>query len=313
MKSKDRIFGIKADWKALFFCVLTASTFWFFNAMNRDYTDEIYYPFEIRYDESRVMPLTETPDKIKINVTGVGWNLLRKHLGFSNDPVIFHPGNLPQANFVSSSQLSPLFIKHLGDLRLNYILKDTIYFKFDYLKTKKVKLWLDSQSIGLAPYYKITSPIIISPDSAVFQGPSSYVKSIPDSLKITIPRTGIKNKFEEQVKIAEHAFQYVKLANKQVKIRFDVSKFEHQSQVLELKLLNFPSSYPVNFDKKIILTYLIKENDKNKVNVKDFEVDLDYNTLDQADSTITPKLIKKPTFVKEHYFTPYAVKISVRK
>ena len=124
-----------------------------------------------------------------------------------------------------------------------------------------------------------------------------------------MPQTDVKEKFEENIKVPEQGYHHlIKMINKEVRIRFDVSKFEKENKIVNMKLFNFPSS-EVYTERKIILTYFIKAEDKNKIGVNDFEVHLNYKDLDTRDSTIGPRLVKKPSFVKDFYFTPYAIKI----
>lgn len=314
MKPGPKILGISADWKALAFCVLAASTFWFFNAMKHNYTVDIYYPFEIRYDDTRVVPVTPLPKKIKINVTGYGWRLLRKYMGIKTTPIVFHPDNLPHKTYVVSGQLTDVIMRQITDLEFNYMTTDSLYFRFDYLKEKKVKVIVDSASIGLAPSYRIISPIIVNPDSVIFRGPSSSLASIPDSIKVGLEKTDIKEDFEESIKMFERGYPKVEMLNKEVKVRFNVKKFEKQSTVVTLQPENFPdTSSLAAFDSTLILTYYIQEEDKNKVLPQDFEVALNYADLDKTDSTIKPRLVKKPDYVNEFYFTPYAVKIGYER
>lgn len=310
----SKILGINADWKAVAFCVLAAFTFWFFNAMNHDYTVDIYYPIEIKYDDTRVIPLEPLPKKIKINTTGYGWRILRKYLGFKTNAIVYRPDNLPKKNVVASNELYSVISRQISDIEFNYIVQDSIFFDFDYLREKKVKVIVDSSAVHLAPSYQITTPLIISPDFVIFQGPSSLLKKVPDSLRLEIATTDIKEDFEEDIKVPEQGFPKVEMLNKEVKVRFGVNKFEKQSTVVDIQTLNFPKDTSlINFEKNIILTYFIKEEDKNKVARKDFLASINYRELDKTDSTITPKLIKKPPFIQDYYFTPYAIKINYKK
>jgi hypothetical protein len=293
----------------LSFCVFAASTFWFLHAMNNDYTDTISYPVKIIYDSEKVVPVAPLPDQIKMNVTGYGWDLLKRNLGFKVSSLQFEPDNLPEKNFISPQQLASYVTRQLANIRLNYILSDTLFFNFDYVIEKNVRVVVDSQNISLAPSYKIITPLIISPDSIIFRGPASFVRIIPDSIKITISQTDLKEKFEANIKVPEQGYHHlVTMLNKEVRVRFDVAKFEKESRVINMRLLNFPSPEIIP-DKKIILTYFVKEDEKNKIGENDFEVLLNYKDLDTRDSSIGPRLVKKPAFVKDFYFTPYAVKI----
>lgn len=313
MVSRLKIFKVK-DWKAMAFCVLAASIFWFLSAMNHDFTVDIYYPLQIKYNDSSLVPVSPLPQKIKLNVKGYGWNLLRKYIGVQTEPIVYIPDDLPDRKYVSAFELSSVVTQQLDDVEFNYIVRDTLFFEFDYLTEKKVKVSLDSSSIALSPSYKIISPIILNPDSIIYKGPASFLSQIPDSVNLQVGLMDIKENVEEQIKVPEKGYSKVEMLNKEVKVRFGVAKFEKQSALVRIQPVNFPhDSTDINFDKNLILTYFVKEEDKNKIAQNDFLAYLDYQDLDRTDSTIGPTLIKKPVFIKDYYFTPYAVKITYKR
>lgn len=311
MKKEAKILGIRADWKALTFCILAACTFWLLNALNQDYTDNIAYPFRIEYDPSKITPLEPLPEKININVTGYGWIMLRKSIGINADPVIVKFEKLPKKEFLTSAQLATVVSRQLTDLRLNFVAADTIFFDFDQVKTKKLKVVLDSASFSLAPSWHLVTPVIISPETLSVKGPASLVRKVPDSIKVQVSAENIRGEYEETVKIPEYLFDLrIKLLQKEVKVRFTAVKFEKESLVLNVKPIKFPEdTSKYTFERKIILTYFVKEEDKGKVKPGDFEVILDYRKLDKKDQTIIPVLSKKPPFIRDYYFTPYAIKV----
>ena len=40
----------KSKWRVVALCILGATTFWFFNALNKQYATRINYPIEFLYD-----------------------------------------------------------------------------------------------------------------------------------------------------------------------------------------------------------------------------------------------------------------------
>jgi hypothetical protein len=83
-----RIFGKPpAEYPAILVCLFMAGVIWFFNAMNKEYTTQIKYPVHFNFDEERLTSIGELPEKLKVNVTGQGWNLLKRSLYYNVKPV----------------------------------------------------------------------------------------------------------------------------------------------------------------------------------------------------------------------------------
>jgi len=302
--------GISADWKALSFCVLAACTFWFLRALNNDYTDNVYYPFKIDYDDKKVVPLQKLPKYIRLNVKGYGWILVRNYIGIKVDPITYKPSNLPRKKYALSTEIWPSVKKQLTDIDPNYIITDTVFFEFDRLAIKKVKVVIDSVESSLAPGYKLTTPVIVSPDTISYKGPASLLSKLPDTIHIRIPKTDIQDNFKQKIKIPDVVNDYrISLQRKEVTVKFGVDKFEKGSIAVSAKVINVPKEKDIRIDNKVIITYYVEAENKNKVDKNGFAVYLDYKKMDKEDHTIRPVLVKKPSIIKSFYFTPYAVKV----
>jgi hypothetical protein len=79
-KNHDRIFTSVV-------CVIIASVFWFFNALNKDYTTTLNFPLQLNYDESKYRIVDKVDTKVKLVVSGYGWNLIMYSLGFFDKPL----------------------------------------------------------------------------------------------------------------------------------------------------------------------------------------------------------------------------------
>ena len=78
----------KKNWKAVVLCIFTATVFWFFNALNKDYTTTISFPLAFDYDRDRFIPVEPLPRDVRINVTGIGWNLFRRSTRVKVPPLV---------------------------------------------------------------------------------------------------------------------------------------------------------------------------------------------------------------------------------
>ncbi len=67
------------------YCIITAATFWFFNAMSNRYTTEIDFP--VRYEVQNNQELTSSENQILISIYGSGWNIVGNQLGFKVAPL----------------------------------------------------------------------------------------------------------------------------------------------------------------------------------------------------------------------------------
>src|SRR5687767_9682749 len=78
----------RKNWKAVVLCVLAATVFWFFNSLNKRYTTNITFPVTFDYDDENYIAVKPLPSSVRINVTGVGWDLFRRSLGIKIPPLV---------------------------------------------------------------------------------------------------------------------------------------------------------------------------------------------------------------------------------
>jgi hypothetical protein len=80
----------KTDIKAIFISLMAALIFWVMNALNKDgYSQKISFPLQFSYNDSLYIPTQPLPEKIFVNVSGNGWNLLRKAFALDVTPIVY--------------------------------------------------------------------------------------------------------------------------------------------------------------------------------------------------------------------------------
>lgn len=310
MESRKNIFGIHADWQAITLCVIAASTFWFFNAMNDDHTADVSYPVEFLYDTEKLIPVETVPEKVRFNATGFGWNLLRKSLRINRNPVYINIDELSSYNYITATELLPVIKSQLDDIKVNYLVDDTINLKFDHLVERTFNLKLDSSAISLTPGYKIVSPIKLQPAKVTLRGPGSLINSMKDSFFVKIPERNIDSDYEEEINLEFELPEYISFEPEEVEVEFEVQEFTQESLTLYPELKNFPkdSSY-LPEQETIILTVLIKPSDVEKLKKQKIKTVLDLDSLNPDDSTIFVNVLDTPNFIKEYFITPSSIKV----
>ncbi|TRX48904.1 hypothetical protein FNH22_28115 [Fulvivirga sp. M361] len=285
--------------RIIILCLLAATIFWFFNALNESYSARVQYPLEFIYDTEKYVAVDKLPDEIQLNVNGLGWNLLRNNLGIKVTPVSI-PLESPTTMKKISGTAVPVFIAdQLGEFDLNFVITDTLSLNIDQIKHKLFFLKIDSAAISMEDSYQITSNIDFSPDTVRLEGPSTVLEELPDTLRITIAQKELDEDYNEILPIAINHTK-ASLINRNpptVNVQFDVERFVRVSVSVPLVPVNLPKNTSIT-PEQLLIQYEIPES-KESVPVKeDFEILLDYSKIDGNDSTITPEVVKAHPLIR---------------
>lgn len=206
--------------------LLAAALFWMMNALNRDYYSlNVEYPIEFVYNDTLYIPTTPLPQTITVNVSGVGWELLgHSLLPFQAKPVSYYVRNPLRASTINTSSLAAALAEQIKDVRVNYVVADTLEMGFERRATKMVTIVADTTRIDMAPRFVITSLINITPPRIQVDGPERLVSGLPDTIRLPIPRKRISDNFDEEIPIL--AFQHPKLktSTNRVFVSFEVAE-----------------------------------------------------------------------------------------
>lgn len=295
-------------------CLAAGTTFWFLNALNKSYTTKIKYPINFIFDRDDVVVVNDLPEKVEIDVSGVGWNLLRKTFWFNVQPVNIPLNNPAEVKYIMGSSLVPFISEQLGELSLNYVVTDSLYINIDNKATSKVPVKVDSANISLQRGFRIVSPIRLSPDTVTFYGPSAYINELPDSVLVHIQEEDIEENFNAPVDITYQGPELVSYSPSEINVSFEVARFLQKSMVVPVELINFPPDSSVYLtDKQIRLNFTVREQKTKDLTSRDFKVIANFKNLNKSDSTIVPLVIKYPDFVERLTVIPPALKVNYEK
>ncbi|MFQ3213609.1 MAG: hypothetical protein ACJAT1_001702 [Marivirga sp.] len=292
--------------KVVVLCIFTATTFWFFNALNDDYTTRISYPIDFVYQDSGLIVVKELPDNVKINVTGGGWNLLRKTFWFTIDPVDIQLDNPANDKYFLGASLYATIADQLNEVQLNFIETDTLWVDIDSLKTHKAKIAFDSSKVLLTKTFRINSPITFSTDSVKFTGPSRFINNIPDVIFLSSQKEEVEKDFSEELTFSTYGSSLVNRNPVEVEVRFKVAKFINQELMLPYKFKNTPqdSANYIFKDSLFTLNFDIQEKSASQYSLDSFKIFIDYALINKKDSLTRPILESVPTQInKENIIT----------
>ncbi len=301
------------DWKIVVLCVVAATTFWFFNALNKNnYTTVINYPIKFTFDNPNdsLILVKDPPEKIAIDVSGRGWILFRKTFWFNYEPININLSAPVDTKFLTRGSMQPLVEPQLNDLKVNYIVDDTIFLNIERRISKKLKVFVDNDRISLEENYQITSPIAIMPDSVLVAGPSSVIDNLSDALELEIGEEDIDAGFDDKIDANVLGFPLVTYYPEKVAVNFEVTEFVKKEHNLAIKWLKFPEINTLTVSDSIVnISYWVGRDNEEQIDASQFQVSADFSAIDAADSTILLEVVAKSDQIKDINFSPQKVKL----
>ncbi len=299
-----------AEFPVVALCFLAATTFWFLNALNKEYTTRIAYPIAFDYDKETIISTQPLPTKITLNVTGYGWTLLRKTLGIDAKPVVYRFENPLKTAFLTGTGLLPSVTEQLKEAHINYVENDTILVGFDRRESKKVALQIDSSQVDLRENHFITSPVRLVPDTVTFEGPEKTIEQLPDVLVLNVPGKNIDDAYEDEITVNYTQDPLIHLSTGTVSVRFDVSEFVPQIIEIPVNALRISATKTLKLPiRDAEIEYWVTPENTSNVSAQDFEVVADLSQWNKKDSTLPLTLTKKPELVRNAILRTPSVKL----
>ncbi|UII28219.1 hypothetical protein LVD15_07275 [Fulvivirga maritima] len=294
--------------RVIVLCVFAATTFWFLNALNENYSTTLKYPVRFIYDQDSYMAVERLPENVQLNVSGLGWNLFRNSLGIKVTPLEIPLETPADYKKIVGTSLPGLISEQLDEFQLNYVLTDTLFVNIERRISRTFHLSVDSATVSLDSDFKIISPIVFSPDSVLLQGPENILSEMSDTVYVKIPQEDIDENYDEDVAISIPNQSLIHRNPPTVKVQFKVAEFVTQSKAVPVTLNNFPDQY-IPEKAEVEVTYQIEGNRQEEVNNVDFNVVLDFKAMDKQDSTILPVLTGFPDFVQNVQLDSTAIRV----
>lgn len=313
-KSSGRISSRKlSNLKVVVLCIAAAATFWILNALNKDnYTTIVDFPIAWSFDEQKYMAVKPLPESMPIQISGDGWDLLRKNFKLNESPFIINLADPAARDYMLTSDLKRPLADFISPTVLLGSLNDTIKFQIDRIETRSLDLILDSTSFSLAKNVEIDGAINFSPKKVTITGPSSVLDSFEGNFPVSLNENRINGNFKKSValKIGKNLAGFVSLKEESVEVSFSVIQYLEGNKRLKITKINFPSSVSLeNEEITPIMTYLVDESKVTDLKEVEFEAILDYGKRNRKDSTISIEVKPIPKYIKNVTVEPSILKL----
>lgn len=313
-KSSGRISSRKlSNLKVVVLCIAAATTFWILNALNKDnYTTIVDYPIAWDFDEGKYMAVKPLPESFPIQISGNGWDLLRKYFKLNEPPFIINLAEPSSKNYILTSDLKRPLGDFITPTTLIGTLEDSIHYQIDKIETRKLDLVVDTTSFSLGKNVEIDGVITFSPSQVTVRGPSSLLDDFEGIFFVPINENRISQNFQKSVplEIDKNLADFISLEEESVKVSFSVIQYLEGNKRLKIKKINFPRSVTLeNEELTPMITYLIDGSKVTELKDVEFDAIIDYGKRNREDSTISIEVRPSPNYIKEIKVDPAFVKL----
>lgn len=211
--------------RILLFSMVAATIIWLFNELNKEgYSLQVQYPIHLTYNDSLYIPITPLPKSVTATLTGNGWALLRKSLSFTVSPVQYPITNPLATRNLNPSVLTTLMHEQVKDVRLTNVMLDINSLDFEERMVKTTVLKADSAHLNLLPRFVVSSFINLRPSTVTFDGPTSLVSDIADTILVRVPAKKIRGNYDEELPIRYPQSPLLKASADRVFVSFEVAE-----------------------------------------------------------------------------------------
>ena len=303
------------NWKVIVLCVVGATTFWFFNALGKEYTTRIDYPIAFTLKLDSIVIVRPLPAEIQLDVTSGGWDLFRNRLSFNLEPLVIDLEKPLETKFMERSTLLPILAGQLDQMQIKYVVTDTIFFDIEPKTSKYIALTVDSTRIPLAQPYRIVSPIVVRPDSMRITGNKSLIDSLRSPWYISLNIDEVAADFNQTVSLnIGGPNSLLTYAPQAVEVSFQVEPYIFSSYELPIKSAGFPndSTYRLSQDTAEV-SFVIRESYLPRLADSLFTISCNFDNLNRTDSTLFLRVTQSPDFIEQIKINPAQVQVRYGK
>ena len=277
--------------------LVCSSLIWFINNLSESYINNATFDFKfINVPDSLL--LTKASKKevdVKVEATGfqfLGFNLKNKEVKIDLSTASQKAGKYYIVQSVYRKQID----KQLRSMTLIEIDRDTLFFEFTQVRTKKVQV-KSRVNINLSQNYILDGPLKIEPSMVTIKGPKSSIDTINsvNTLKMDFPEE--TSNFTHKVELFKNPeLENTTYSNSTVFIYGKVARFSEKLIDVPIKVINLPAGYEIRtFPDAVSVLCRAKLDNLKNLDSTGFEVVADYNSIsDNTSKTIILELLKIP-------------------
>ena len=302
-------------------CVGIATSFWFLNALNKDYKVELSFPVKYTNLPKDKVLASNPPSHFILEVNAHGFSILRHKLSLSFSPLVFNVNEFTGKRMEQSDRSkfaisSRRFTDRISDqisneLRIDHIWPDTLYFNFDKIVQKKVKVAAQLNLEFKRQFYQ-NGLVQTRPDSILILGPQSVLDTIDVIYTKQQDYKEIDQTIQRNISLEET--DNISLETKRVVLTIPVEEYTQKELEIPISIEGLPDSVKVNlFPTKAKLSFMAGLSTFNEIVETDFKASVSFQDIQKKQEKLQVIIAEQPANLQAVSITPTEVEYLIEK
>ncbi len=268
----------------LFFLFL-AFLFWLLNELNKESVADISVPVQYEnFFKDRIL-VNDVPDHITLKVQAPGYTLLKYKLSPRLVPVtldlksyLIHQKENSTVYYAVTRDLQGRFKRRFsGEMSIIEIQPDTLFFRFDVLKSRRVPVRLNV-SYTLEKQYMVSGEVSASPDTVTVTGPLSVIDTLKGVHTEVRKYQNLKKAVSETIElITSDGLNY---SSDEVILTIPVEQFTEATLKIPIEVSNLPDSLIMRtFPGQVTINCMVTLGRYENLSPRLFRVEVDYSQI----------------------------------
>lgn len=280
--------------------LICSGLIWFINNLSESYINNATFDFKFINVPDNLLLTKASKKEVDVKVQATGFQFLGFYL--KNREVKIDLSSARQKGgiyYIIQSVYRKQIEKQLRSMTLLEIDRDTLFFEFTQVGTKKVPV-NSMVDINFSQNFILDGPLKIEPSMVTIKGPKSSIDTINsvNTIKISFPE--VTSNFTHKVELFRNPeLENTTYSNSSVFIYGKVARFSEKLIDVPIKVINLPPGYAIRtFPDAISVLCRAKLDNLKNLDSDGFEVVADYNSIsDNTSKTITLELLKIPEYL----------------
>ena len=285
---------------SLFFTI--AFVFLIFSKLSSDYKQTLKLKLNLVNIKDEILIKNDSINYVDAYVEAKGFSLLPLMFQRSKELVINAKSDVSEKSnhFVFDVQKHKYLIESQlgGSFKLISAKPDTLFIAFSKRASKVVPIEL-KQTINYAVGYDLKGDFHFNKDSVKVVGSAAEINKINSITTEDLVLNNLKSDINKTVKLDISDYSNIEIFPKDIIVKGEVARFTEGTVEVPISITNQPKNITINyFPKTTSISYYVDLENYNAINASDFSVECDYADIDEQQSYLVPKVVKKPNFVK---------------
>ncbi len=311
---------IGRDFFIFLFFLFLSSLFWLLNELNKESIADVSIPVHYENFFKDKILVNDVPSHIVLKIQAPGYTLLKYKLSPRLVPVsldlksylVYQKGKSSVYYVVTKDLQGRLKRRFSGEMNILEIQPDTLYFRFDILRSRKVAV-VPHINFSLEKQYMLSSLINTSPDSILVTGPSSIIDTLKNIHTINMDYPKLKRAVNEEVELI--LVKELNYAADKVIITIPVEQFTEATLKVPIIVTNLPDSLNLRtFPDQVTLTCNVALGRYESVSQRIFRAEVDYSSIKtNIGKQLKVKIASFPDYIQSVRISPAFVDFIIEK